>query len=88
MKELNRLKEEERKRKMLKKPSAPVQNFNGGLINLEDMNLDNKDNFEGDEIDPFGFGGSSNANSITLKKQKHVMTGVKMSITEEEIKAQ
>jgi hypothetical protein len=75
---------------MLKKPSAPVTttNYNGGLMSLDEMNLDNRDNFEGDEIDPFGFGGGSNANSITLKKQKHVMTGVKMSITEEEMKAQ
>jgi len=72
---------------MMKNPMQQNSNYNGGLMNLEDMKLDNRDNFEGDEIDPFGFGGSNNANSITLKKQKDYMAGVKMSITEEQMKA-
>ena len=71
----------------MKNPMQQNSNYNGGLMNLEDMKLDNRDNFEGDEIDPFGFGGNNNANSITLKKQKDYMAGVKMSITEEQMKA-
>jgi hypothetical protein len=55
---------------MMKKPTASQSSgFNGGLISLENMKLDNRDNFEGEDIDPFSFGGTSNnANSITLKK--------------------
>jgi hypothetical protein len=89
MKELNRLKEQKRQQMMMKKPTpSQSSNFNGGLISLENMKLDNRDNFEGEDIDPFNFGGTSNnANSITLKKQKEYMAGVKMSITEEQMKA-
>jgi hypothetical protein len=47
-------------------------------MGLEEMNLDNRDNFEGEEMDPFGFGGPTKQTNITLKKQKDYMTGVKM----------
>ena len=87
MKELQRLQAQKKQQMMMKKPSAPAKmNYNGGLMSLDEMKLDNRDNFT-DEFDPFALGGTSDANSIKLKEQKKYMTGVKMSITEEEMRA-
>ena len=38
-----------------KKTNANL-NLNGGLVSLDQMKLDNKEGFEGDEFDPFSMG--------------------------------
>jgi hypothetical protein len=40
--------------------------FNGGLMSLDQMNLDKKEEFEGDEFDPFSMGQNKKVN-IKLK---------------------
>jgi hypothetical protein len=60
--------------------------FNGGLVSLEQMDIDRKDQFEGDAFDPFSMQAKEKKVDITLKKTNHYMIGEHMAMTEQEVK--
>ena len=72
---LNRLKQQQAQAYQRKKTNLGVGQRTGTMqlgaqMTLEDMNLDRKNNFEGDAFDPFKIGHSSNMNAnIQLQAQ-------------------
>jgi len=60
--------------------NKPVHNAQEDLA-LEQMNLDQKEDFEGDAFDPFSMGSQPKVN-VTLKKQKAHYKGGVMGVTE------
>ena len=52
-------------------------NFNGGELSLEQMNLDRKEDFQGDAFDPFNFGNSAKKQEVVnvqLQAQNALIT--------------
>lgn len=41
----------------------------GGQLSLEQMDLDRKDDFQGDAFDPFNFGNSNKKEQVNVKLQ-------------------
>ena len=65
------------------KNSNANMNFNGGLVSLDQMDLDRGEEFEGDAFDPFSMQTKEKKVDITLKKTKNYMIGDHMALQEQ-----